>query len=71
MFRDVDIRRLVPRTVLLMADPRLAEAERRLGRVLVKAAVARKELLLDAEAKPGRLTRFVAGLDPTAGPSES
>jgi L-seryl-tRNA(Ser) seleniumtransferase len=43
MFRDVDSRRLVPRTDLLLADPRLAEAERRLGRALVKAAVGRAQ----------------------------
>ena len=43
MFRDVDTRRLVPRTDLVLADPRLAEAERRLGRALVKAAVARAQ----------------------------
>ena len=41
--RDVDTRRLVPRTDLLLADPRLADAERRLGRALVKAAVARAQ----------------------------
>ena len=41
--RDVDIRRLVPRTDLVLADPRLAAAERRLGRALVKAAVARAQ----------------------------
>jgi len=39
----VDARRYVPRTDLLLADPRLAEAERRLGRALVKAAVARAQ----------------------------
>jgi L-seryl-tRNA(Ser) seleniumtransferase len=39
----VDTRRLVPRTDALLADPRLAEAERRLGRALVKAAVARAQ----------------------------
>jgi L-seryl-tRNA(Ser) seleniumtransferase len=39
----VDTRRHVPRTDLLLADPRLAEAERRLGRTLVKAAVARAQ----------------------------
>jgi L-seryl-tRNA(Ser) seleniumtransferase len=33
----------VPRTDLLLADPRLAAAERRLGRALVKAAVARAQ----------------------------
>jgi len=39
----VDVRRLVPRTDVLLADPRLAEAERRLGRGLVKAAVVRAQ----------------------------
>jgi L-seryl-tRNA(Ser) seleniumtransferase len=33
----------VPRTDLLLADPRLAAAERRLGRALVKAAVGRAQ----------------------------
>jgi len=41
--RDVDVRRLVPRTDSLLADPRLAEAERRLGRALVRAAVGRAQ----------------------------
>src|SRR5256714_6417054 len=42
--RDVvDSRRQVPRTDLLLADPRLADAERRLGRALVKAAVVRAQ----------------------------
>ena len=36
-------RRRVPRTDLLLADPRLADAERRLGRSLVKAAVNRAQ----------------------------
>ena len=36
-------RRRVPRTDLLLADPRLADAERRLGRALVKAAVTRAQ----------------------------
>ena len=39
----MDTRRLVPRTDALLADPRLAEAERTLGRALVKAAVARAQ----------------------------
>ena len=38
-----DPRRRVPRTDLLLADPRLAEAERLLGRVLVKSVVARAQ----------------------------
>jgi L-seryl-tRNA(Ser) seleniumtransferase len=41
--RGVDTRRRVPRTDLLLADPRLAAAERRLGRALVKAAVGRAQ----------------------------
>jgi L-seryl-tRNA(Ser) seleniumtransferase len=36
-------RRHVPRTDLLLADPRLADAERRLGRALVKTAVGRAQ----------------------------
>ncbi|MGH3150623.1 MAG: L-seryl-tRNA(Sec) selenium transferase [Streptosporangiaceae bacterium] len=39
----MDTRRLVPRTDALLADPRLAAAERRLGRTLVKAAVSRAQ----------------------------
>jgi L-seryl-tRNA(Ser) seleniumtransferase len=39
----VDTRRLVPRTDVLLADPRLAAAQRTLGRALVKAAVARAQ----------------------------
>jgi L-seryl-tRNA(Ser) seleniumtransferase len=41
----------VPRTDLLLADPRLADAERRLGRALVKAAVARAQ----QQARDGRI----------------
>jgi L-seryl-tRNA(Ser) seleniumtransferase len=36
----VDIRRQVPRTDAVLADPRLRAAERRLGRAIVKTAVA-------------------------------
>src|SRR5260370_13409572 len=49
--RDVDSRRNVPRTDLLLADPRLAEAERRLGRARVKAAVGRAQ----QQARDGRI----------------
>jgi hypothetical protein len=42
-----------------------------LGAQLVKAVLARKELLLDGEAELGRLLNLVAGLDPTASPSQS
>ena len=52
--RDVDSRRNVPRTDLLLADPRLAEAERRLGRALVKAAVGRaQQRARDGRDRPG------------------
>jgi L-seryl-tRNA(Ser) seleniumtransferase len=47
----VDDRHRVPRTDLLLADPRLADAERRLGRALVKAAVGRAQ----QRARDGRL----------------
>jgi L-seryl-tRNA(Ser) seleniumtransferase len=50
--RDVtDSRRQVPRTDLLLADPRLADAERRLGRSLVKDAVGRAQ----QRARDGRI----------------
>jgi len=39
MVAVVDVRRLVPRTDAVLADPRLAAAEQRLGRALVLAAV--------------------------------
>jgi L-seryl-tRNA(Ser) seleniumtransferase len=48
----VDTRRHVPRTDVLLADPRLAEAERRLGRALVKAAVGRAQ----QRARDGQIT---------------
>jgi L-seryl-tRNA(Ser) seleniumtransferase len=50
--RDVDTRRLVPRTDRLLADPRLAAAERRLGRALVKAAIGRAQ----QRARDGQIT---------------
>jgi L-seryl-tRNA(Ser) seleniumtransferase len=44
MFASVDdLRRSIPRTDVLLDDPRLAAAQRRLGRSLVKAAVARAQ----------------------------
>ncbi|MGB6583727.1 MAG: L-seryl-tRNA(Sec) selenium transferase, partial [Streptosporangiaceae bacterium] len=48
----MDTRRRVPRTDLLLADPRLADAERRLGRALVKAAVSRAQ----QRARDGQLS---------------
>ena len=49
---SVDSRRLVPRTDAVLADPRLAEAARRLGRARVKAAVAAAQ----QRAREGRIT---------------
>jgi L-seryl-tRNA(Ser) seleniumtransferase len=48
----VDTRRLVPRTDRLLADPRLAAAERRLGRALVKDAIGRAQ----QRARDGQIT---------------
>jgi L-seryl-tRNA(Ser) seleniumtransferase len=39
----VDVRRLTPRTDAVLADPRLAAAERRLGRAIVLASVRRAQ----------------------------
>jgi len=50
--REVDSRRLVPRTDRLLADPRLAAAEGRLGRALVKAAIGRAQ----GRARDGQIT---------------
>jgi glycine/D-amino acid oxidase-like deaminating enzyme len=47
------------------------EPLRSLGAPLVKMAMSRKELVQDAEATPGRVVSFIAGLDPTAAPSQS
>jgi len=68
-------RRLVPRTDVLLADPRLAAAELRLGRALVKAAVGRAqqrarhgeielELTAVADAAVAELPRYAASLTP-------
>src|ERR1700691_1254579 len=54
--RDVDSRRTVPRTDLLLADPRLVAAERRLGRALVKAAVGRaQQRAREGQIEPGQV----------------
>ena len=60
----MDTRRLVPRTDVLLAHPRLAEAERRLGRALVKAAVtqAQDQVRRGAIAPDGALDAALAGL---------
>jgi len=64
----VDDRRLVPRTDRLLADPRLAAAEHRLGRPLVKAAVGRaQQRARDGEISPDAVAdAAVAGLPRSA-----
>jgi L-seryl-tRNA(Ser) seleniumtransferase len=66
--RDVESRRHVPRTDVLLADPRLAEAERRLGRALVKAAVGRaQQRARDGQIGPEEVAEAaVAELPPRA-----
>ncbi|GAA2591641.1 L-seryl-tRNA(Sec) selenium transferase [Actinomadura fulvescens] len=50
----MDPRRQVPRTDVVMADPRLAEAAGRLGRAIVKSAVgAAQQRARDGEIPPG------------------
>src|ERR1700676_3924683 len=63
-----DPRRRVPRTDVLLADPRLAEAERVLGRVLVKSVVAEAQQRARAgEIEPGQVVEHaVAALPVTA-----
>jgi L-seryl-tRNA(Ser) seleniumtransferase len=58
----------VPRTDLLLADPRLADAQRRLGRALVKAAVGRaQQRARDGQIGPGEVAdAAVAELPPRA-----
>jgi L-seryl-tRNA(Ser) seleniumtransferase len=71
----VDTRRLVPRTDVLLADPRLSAAESRLGRRLVKAAVSRAQqrardgeiapdVVAVADAAVAELPRYAASLTP-------
>ncbi len=64
----MDVRRLTPRTDAVLADPRLAEAEQRLGRDIVLAAVRRAQDLVRAgEIEPGTAAdTAVASLPPTA-----
>jgi L-seryl-tRNA(Ser) seleniumtransferase len=64
----VDPRRHVPRTDVVLADPRLAAARERLGGTLVKAAVAQaQELARTGAISPaGVADAAVAALPPTA-----
>jgi L-seryl-tRNA(Ser) seleniumtransferase len=61
-------RRRIPRTDLLLSDPRLAAAQRRLGRSLVKAAITRaQERARGGEIGPEQVAdAAVAGLPATA-----
>jgi L-seryl-tRNA(Ser) seleniumtransferase len=64
----VDVRRLTPRTDALLADPRLAAAEQRLGRPLVLAAVRRaQDQVRSGQIEPANAAEAaVAGLPPLA-----
>jgi L-seryl-tRNA(Ser) seleniumtransferase len=64
----VDVRRMIPRTDAVLADPRLAGAEQRLGRPLVLAAVHRAQDRARAgEIEPATVAdAAVAGLPPGA-----
>jgi L-seryl-tRNA(Ser) seleniumtransferase len=63
-----DTRRLVPRTDAVLADQRLAAAELRLGRTLVRAAVRRaQQQVRDGELDPSEVVQAaLAGLPPLA-----
>jgi L-seryl-tRNA(Ser) seleniumtransferase len=63
-----DPRRRVPRTDAVLADPRLAEAERVLGRAVVKAVIAEAQQRARAgEIEPEQVAEHaVAALPPTA-----
>jgi L-seryl-tRNA(Ser) seleniumtransferase len=64
-----DARRLVPRTDVVLSDPRLRAAEQRLGRPVVKAAVvAAQQRARAGELDPGAVAEAaVAALPDTAG----
>jgi L-seryl-tRNA(Ser) seleniumtransferase len=64
-----DARRLVPRTDVVLSDPRLRDAEQRLGRPVVKAAVAAAQQRVRAgELAPAEVAEAaVAALPGTAG----
>ncbi|BBX63916.1 L-seryl-tRNA(Sec) selenium transferase [Mycobacterium saskatchewanense] len=68
MTEPSDKRRLVPRTDVLLADPRLVEAQRVLGRALVKSVIADTQRRARAgEIEPERVAEHaVAALPATA-----
>ena len=63
-----DLRRRVPRTDVLLADPRLAEAGRVLGRTLVKSVIAdAQQRARDGEIEPEQVVEHaIAALPATA-----
>ncbi len=64
----VDVRRLTPRTDAVLADPRLAAAEQRLGRAIVLSAVRRAQDLARAgEIDPAARRRRGRGEPASAG----
>ncbi len=68
MSADDDRRRRVPRTDVLLADPRLAQAARTLGRALVKSVIGQaQELARAGQIAPERVAEHaVAALPATA-----
>jgi len=65
-----DPRRHVPRTDVLLADPRLAEAERVLGRALVKSVVAQAQQRARAgEIEPGQVAEYALAALPAGAAS--
>ncbi len=68
MVAHVDVRRLTPRTDAVLADPRLAAAQRRLGRAIVMAAVRRaQDQARSGDLEPaGVADAAVAALPPLA-----
>ena len=70
MVAHVDVRRLIPRTDAVLADPRLAEAQQRLGRPLVLAAVRQAQDQARAGAiEPGAVTDIAVAALPAAATS--
>ena len=65
-----DLRRRVPRTDVLLADPRLAEAERVLGRALVKSIVAQaQERARSGEIEPEQVADHAVAALPVSAAS--
>jgi L-seryl-tRNA(Ser) seleniumtransferase len=66
----VDVRRLIPRTDAVLADPRLAEAQQRLGRPLVLAAVRQaQDQARTGNIEPGAVADTAAAALPAAAAS--